>query len=127
MAIIKSFTSLEQSKKLAEILPLESADMYYPNRTDVKYQGALSIGMKHGNPLLSQEILCWSLAALLDALPKQIHNNGLWWLQIDYIYNSVSYMGKDNSVLHYVLMDSDKSLVDVCYEMIIHLHELKML
>ena len=25
----KSFTSLKQSKKLAEILPLESADMYY--------------------------------------------------------------------------------------------------
>ena len=29
MATIKSFTSLEQSKKLAEILPLESADMYW--------------------------------------------------------------------------------------------------
>ena len=25
----KSFTSLEQSKKLAEILPIESADLYY--------------------------------------------------------------------------------------------------
>ena len=29
MATIKSFTSLEQSRKLAEILPIESADMYY--------------------------------------------------------------------------------------------------
>ena len=29
MATIKSFTSLEQSKVLAKILPLESADMYY--------------------------------------------------------------------------------------------------
>ena len=27
MATIKSFTDLEQSKKLAEILPLETADM----------------------------------------------------------------------------------------------------
>ena len=27
MATIKSYTSLEQSKKLAEILPIESADM----------------------------------------------------------------------------------------------------
>ena len=29
MAIIKSFTDLEQSRKLAEFLPLESADMMY--------------------------------------------------------------------------------------------------
>ena len=28
MATIKSYTDLEQSKKLAEILPLESADMF---------------------------------------------------------------------------------------------------
>jgi hypothetical protein len=28
---MKAFTSLEQSKKLAEILPLESADMCYVN------------------------------------------------------------------------------------------------
>lgn len=29
MATIKAYTNLEQSKKLAEILPPESADMYY--------------------------------------------------------------------------------------------------
>lgn len=29
MATIKAYTDLEQSKKLAEILPVESADMYY--------------------------------------------------------------------------------------------------
>ena len=29
MATIKSYTDIEQSKKLAEILPLESADMGY--------------------------------------------------------------------------------------------------
>lgn len=31
MATIKSYTDLEQSKKLAKILPLESADMHYNN------------------------------------------------------------------------------------------------
>jgi hypothetical protein len=65
MATIKSYTDIEQSRKLAKILPLESADMYYPNRIDIKYQGALPIEYKHGNPLLSQEIAAWSLAALL--------------------------------------------------------------
>ena len=29
MATIKSYTSLEQSKQLAEFLPIKSADMYY--------------------------------------------------------------------------------------------------
>ena len=37
----KAFTNLEQSKKLAEILPIESADMYWFNRhidlTETKY------------------------------------------------------------------------------------------
>lgn len=64
-----SYTDINQSRKLAEILPMESADMYYPNRTDIKYQGALPIEYKHGNPLLSQEIAAWSLAGLLNTLP----------------------------------------------------------
>jgi len=57
MATIKSYTDEQQSKKLAEILPLESADMYYewPNKKvhfkDDKYSG---MGRS-----------CWSLAALL--------------------------------------------------------------
>lgn len=29
MATIKAYTDIEQSRKLAEILPIESADMYY--------------------------------------------------------------------------------------------------
>ena len=74
MAMIKSYTDLEQSKKLAEILPLESADMYYPNRIDIKCQGALPIEYKHGNPLLSQEIAAWSLAALLDLIPHRLED-----------------------------------------------------
>lgn len=73
---MKAYTDIEQSKKLAEILPLESADMYYPNSTVVKYQGALPIEFKHGNPLLSQEIPCWSLAALMNLLPSEFTEVG---------------------------------------------------
>jgi len=71
---MKAYTDISQSKKLAEILPIESADMYYPNRTDITYQGALPIEYKHGNPLLSQEIAVWSLAALLGVI-KPINEN----------------------------------------------------
>ena len=33
MATIKSYTTIEQSRKLAEILPIESADMCYIKHT----------------------------------------------------------------------------------------------
>ena len=88
MATIKNCTDIEQSRKLAEILPLESADMYY------KYVLPKSNKINHipeiGNPKEALEwynkgythfgkeplslkeycITCWSLTALLDVLPK---------------------------------------------------------
>jgi hypothetical protein len=72
MTTIKTYTDLQQSEKLAEILPFKSADMYYPNRMDLPYNGAVPIAMKHGNPLLSQEIPAWSPAALLELMPATI-------------------------------------------------------
>lgn len=68
----KLCTDLEQSKKLEEILPLESADMYYHNRVNIPDNFPLPIEWKHSNPLLSQEIPCWSLAALLELLDDEI-------------------------------------------------------
>ena len=42
MTTIKSYTDIKQSRKLAEILPLESADMYWLNKhidlTETKYE-----------------------------------------------------------------------------------------
>ena len=73
---MKSYTDLEQSKKLSEILPLESADMFYneePDETyckdivDTKYPMVLREGQKHH--LEEYGIPCWSLAALLGVLP----------------------------------------------------------
>lgn len=59
---MKSYTDLEQSKKLAEILPLESADMFYrDNGIDVKLMWEHN-AQKVTNP-------CWSLTALLAQMP----------------------------------------------------------
>lgn len=111
MATIKSFTDLEQSKKLAEILPLESADMYYEwtnkkvHFKDDKYNG--------------MGISCWSLAALLDILPdrtcvfKKTYKDG-----------RVKYQGVMEGNKELILKDNS---VDACYELILKLHELKML
>ena len=62
MATIKSYTDIEQSKKLAEILPIESADMFYrDNGIDVKLM------WEHNAQKVTSP--CWSLAALLNVLP----------------------------------------------------------
>ncbi len=59
---MKSYTDLSQSKSLGKILPLESADMYYPSEVvSPKFGVALSI---------SNNIPAWSLAALLGVLPS---------------------------------------------------------
>ena len=69
MATIKSFTSLEQSKVLAKILPIESVDMFW-------YRDAVTT---EANPRIMNSMQvpelqsmyyspCWSLAALLNYL-----------------------------------------------------------
>jgi len=81
MATIKSYTDIEQSKKLAEILPTESADMCYKCIEDdpydivckpysewkEEYKGLLVRGDANVIP-------CWSLAALLQVLPLGIYD-----------------------------------------------------
>ena len=82
MATIKSYTDISQSKKLAEILPLESADMEY---LTIKETGALvaivpfvkddSEVKDSAYSYTYDRIFCWSLAALLELMPFQIIEN----------------------------------------------------
>lgn len=64
---MKNYTNIEQSKKLAEILPIESADMCYrivaynPNDTH-EYQPYCFV------KTLENDIPCWSLAALIELM-----------------------------------------------------------
>jgi len=78
---MKSYTDLEQSKKLAEFLPIESADMEY---LAIKENGKLVGGVPFvkddsevENSAYSHtydRIACWSLAALLQVLPLGIYD-----------------------------------------------------
>lgn len=129
MATIKMCTDIPQSKVLAEFLPLESVDMYYPNRIDIKYQGALPIEYKNGNPLLSQEIAAWSLDALLGVLPKK------YYPIKDHETNLILGKPKDKWCALYWdatgMQDGEQTLadnpVDACVAMIELLHEQKLL
>ena len=60
---MKVYTDIEQSKKLADILPLESADMFYRSDGNVKLMWEHLKDIQLKNP-------CWSLAALIALLPS---------------------------------------------------------
>ena len=70
--MIQGYTDIEQSKKLAEILPLESADMCYVNDgTAIKIDAnPYTIRYSMWKDCVVEIIPCWSLSALLDALPN---------------------------------------------------------
>lgn len=80
---MKSYTDLEQSKKLAEILPLESADMIYMPIMDIdsmSNSGFFNIPecypfneFKDSN---NKPLPCWSLAALMNLLPSKFTEKG---------------------------------------------------
>jgi hypothetical protein len=115
MATIKSYSDLQQSKKLVEILPLESADMF------LALDGLVPVMSKYiDDGLVTADetaIPCWSLAALLGVLPEIQGFRPIITLYYNYItYPHISdlYTKADN-------------LVDACYKLILKLHELKLL
>ena len=71
MSEIKSFTDIQQSKKLAKILPLESADMWYLSDESlfpkINYNGMVFFNSEEEKPVTI--IPCWSLTSLLGVLP----------------------------------------------------------
>lgn len=119
---MKSYTDLEQSKKLAEILPIESADMFYrDNGIDVKLMWELNAQ--------NVKYPCWSLATLLNYL-REID----FFPEIDADKSGVTmninyYDGEDESLLvpiHNIKVKSG-SFIDACVEMILKLHIQKLL
>lgn len=72
MTTIKSYTDIEQSKKLAEILPLESADMgwdvFVDNTTRILPIDDWDLSKNSGGNLKFYH--AWSLAALMDVLDR---------------------------------------------------------
>jgi hypothetical protein len=120
---MKSYTDIEQSKKLAEILPAESADMCFniSQRTNMpplmtpycKFKEFFNMGETP-----DFLIPCWSLTALLKVLDFakcDIHKD---------IYGWKCYTWPNNWKYDSNWNDNP---IDACYEMILKLHELKML
>lgn len=122
MATIKSYTDLEQSKKLVEILPLESADMIY---TMVNGYHTPFIRIETIKEMYEDDVLCWSLTALLDVLPTLDGRNAILCKDIRYDEWHICY----HSTATLSVIDTERydNPVDACVAMIERLHELKML
>ena len=125
----KNCTSIEQSKKLVEILPLESADAKYGYIAPYEYSDRMYdagydeipypidfIKKDYSNFFVEEydgELPCWGLAALLNVLP------------------SATLDSSDDH--HYRIHCMERytewydNAVDACYEMIIRLNESKLL
>ena len=134
MTKIKSYTDIEQSKKLAEILPLESADGFwgyhdkwcsesedwegyedYPNAVPYLEYTRNENEWKEDK----SDVPCWSLAALFSVLPFED-------------FTMPQLIGTPKTLYRCMYNDDLKSHaydnpIDACYEMILKLHELKML
>lgn len=100
--MIKGYTDIEQSKTLAEILPIESADLWWNESKDYPefiktYHEYLSVSIP--------PIPCWSLAALLNVLP----NGNMLVKTTDGKYYCIV---KDIMTKHY------DNPIDACYETI---------
>lgn len=124
---MKSYTDLGQSRKLVEFLPHGSADMYYEDDISVEF----------GHGWHAQHIPCWSLTALIDVMP-QIND----WItpyghKDDKLFQFEPKIYKiwDHSIIpSYKVTYGDKlstdiydNPVDAAFEMILKLHELKLL
>lgn len=142
---MKAYTDINQSKKLAEILPSESTDMFCADVFDKEkethsynFHILSTWGCNTFEELKDREnkfvhfIPCWSLAALLDVLPTTIGNffeNNALRLRMDKGENDFNIWYEN-----FVCGDVEEGLdviednpVDACVEMIEKLHELNLL
>ena len=154
MATIKTYSDLQQSKKLAEILPLESADMMYspPMLTHFKNYGDadkeqelldyMVINVRHNIinssefdepiPIRKGDFPAWSLAALLSVLPSRLFDSTpkrkeLYLLpDLDKSYCFYRQFAVKTKGGIYLLTEGE-CLVDACCEMILKLNELNLL
>ncbi len=128
MTTIKSYTDISQSKKLTEILPLESADMgwYYTHNPN-----AARNQMYAGTKAKDADIPCWSLAALVELMPPYLFEwergidlniyrnlNGKGW-HVSYMPNNINDMQKDK----FRQITNGDTLIDAAYNMVCWLIE----
>ena len=126
---MKSYTDLEQSKVLSDILPIESADECYIKHSSSNNPSwefnedfpPMILGNVPINAMTVETLPCWSLTALLNILPyPQLSKDKLGGGKEGWMVSVYPDNCRHDSSWH-------DNQVDACYEMIIKLIELKIL
>ena len=132
---MKNCTDLGQSRKLAEFLSFESADMHYNNvsikginyvdehRAEfMEYNRAIKVLSKYTVNPLFEVIPCWSLAALF-----RIIKNCLGYTMQTTYSNNVIIVCEMGEKPYTITTNEYDNEVDACVEMIVTLHEQNLL
>lgn len=130
---MKAYTDLEQSKKLAEILPIDSADMgwdvFVDNSVRCLPMSDWDLHKDGSNGV--KFIPCWSLAALIDTLPLglDIYNttdgNKIYYYVEIYTKEICMRLKRMNRPEMCLSSKRHENLVDACVEMILKLTQIK--
>ena len=126
----KICTSLKQSQKLVELgVDINTVDMYYSydyniNKYDDDAQIIPQSELGQHFSLFPEDIPAWSLSALIDALPLvETHKQTDGYKVYYYVELYMRRMKKEI----YLSTERHESLVDACVEMLLKLHERKLL
>lgn len=111
----KISTDLEQSKKLAEILPIDSADMYFDYNGEDKEYYPIVMNKEDFDELC---IPAWSLSSLLTIIMKQLYNKEMCFFSLKVCFNGDYYI---DSAVHTTKLHKDA--IDACVEIILVLKE----
>lgn len=135
MTTIKAYTDFSQSNVLAEILPLETADMkwyFWKSEIDAPKLPTFGYGKDAAENCKSSEAVylpCWSLASLLnylrmiDFFPDIEADEHSITMNVNY-YNEEE--ARPLAPVHNIEAKAN-TFVDACYEIILRLHEHKIL
>lgn len=120
--MIKGYTNIEQSEKLAEILSRDSADMVYAYSYSVNEYTTYPYPLQSSKhfDVYKDDIPCWSLSALLSVLPKLGAEEPI----IQKIYYASN--PTERYICQYSLTNMTGEYdnpVDACYEMVTILKE----
>ena len=125
---MKAFTNIEQSKKLAEILPGKSADMCWGICDEtLKWNTFPYLIPWCAYTAKEYYIPCWSLAALIEVLPTIDDGNRNPVICKDIRLNKWHIVYHGTAIEPTIDSGVYDSLIDACVEMILKLHEQKLI
>lgn len=133
---VKAYTDIEQGRKLAEILPIESADCYWSYDS---FQGFHRIewfeeGYDKQSQLREKDIPSWSLAILLKLLPEVVKKDRVVY-SIAFIKECEKWTIFYEEYVHWdelpkydnLIEQCSENLLDTAYNVILELHNKKLL